>query len=92
MKKICLSIPLAVLLGLHPLWATTITGSSQESRSGQWLVGAGFNLTAQSNPPFSHTFTFTNAVLTKKVQISYRCLNCGVVLFLCDSLAKATAN
>lgn len=81
MKKFILSVPLAVLLGLHPLWATTITGSSQESRSDQWLVGAGFDLTAQSNPAFSQTFTFTNAVLTKKMQISYRCLNCSVVLF-----------
>lgn len=81
MRKILLGIPLVTMLLVRPALATSIAGSSVESRADQWLVGASFILTNQTNPAFSQTFTFTNSVVTKRVQISYRCQNCSIALF-----------
>lgn len=52
---------------------------SQESQPDQWLVGLEVNLTAGA-PTVQQTFTFSNSVLTKRLQLSYRCNQCGTVL------------
>lgn len=66
----------------YPVQATSVVGSSSVSAPDQWAVGLEVNLTAQADPPFQQTFNFSNSVLTKNLQFSYRRKACtGVVLF-----------
>lgn len=81
MRKAMILIALIGAMAAPPgaALASTIVGMSQESQPDQWLVGLEVNLTAGA-PTVQQTFTFSNSVLTKKLQMSYRCNQCSTVL------------
>ena len=74
------SVALVAALCLVPLpvRASTVTGSNTESFPDQWLLSIGLAL---SPGDFQQTFNFADTVVTQKVQVSFRSVDCGGVLF-----------
>lgn len=83
MRRALILIALISALAVRPggALASTIVGMSQESKPDQWLVGLEVNLTAGA-PTVQQSFTFSNSVLTKRLQMSYRCNQCSTVLMI----------